>query len=517
MRHVINNRYRGFAVLLLALFWAGSCSKSDLPEGPGAVTGAEADSINRIIEDLSYNPEVLLNVQSNPGKFETRNRVSQDVDQGEVFECRRIDYNLRSNFQDVVMFDPTIGVVYPGALVVGNRDMLDGSPQPLQISKAPTKIRVELPGIGARGNITVDNPNYQNTQARIDEVLEYWNAEVAPQGYAIDADSYFEKTTAYSREQMSLELGVSAEWAGGSSFDSQFDYTQTTEKRVASLLYRQVYYDVVMETPDSPASVFGRDVDAATVRSVISDDSPPAYVSSVQYGRIIMIRMETSDTSTEANLEAVLDYATKAKSATVDVNATYDRIIKQSTFNVVTIGGNAQTATEVITGSSVEDGEGGLHYVIAQGSLYSRENPGAPIGYTIKYLKDNRIARMGYNTDYQIESCRNFDYVHENVNIKRTSGPRVRFRFKYKRKKSNTFVYDPSWRELSDSNVFFSRTPEKGAHDVYVQFQVWDIVWKTWDEVRLNYISSDICWETYCSDRFAGICTELSRRTTSCN
>lgn len=504
------------ASLALLLSMAVSCSKSELP-GPGPVTGAEADSINGLIANLSYNPDALLNVQSNTGKFETNNRVTADRNQGNVFECRNIDYNLRTNFQDVVMFDPTIGVIYPGALVIGNREMLDGAPQPLQIPRAPTQIRVDLPGIGANGNIQVDDPNYQNTQAKIDEVLEYWNAEVAPQGYAIDSDTYFEKTTAYSREQMSLELGVSAEWAGGSSFDSQFDYTKTTEKRVATLLYRQVYYDVVMETPDSPAAVFGNSVNSATVQSLISDENPPAYVSSVQYGRIIMIRMETTDTRTEVNLEAVLEYATKAKSATAEVNATYDQVISKSTFNVVTVGGNAQTATEVITGSSVEEGEGGLNYVISEGALYSRENPGAPIAYTVKYLKDNRIAKMGYNTDYRVESCRTFAFVHDNVNIKRTSGPAVRFRFKYKNRGQNSFVYDNSWRELDNENVFFSRRPPDGAHDVFVQFQVWDIVWKTWDEVRLDYISSDICWETYCSNRFAGICTEINRRNTSCN
>lgn len=501
----------------LVLFTAGSCSTEELPSpDSGAVSGVEADSINSLIARLSYNPDQLLNVQNDPGKRVTRDQTNNTNNLGVVTACRTRDFNIRSNFQDVVMFDPTIGVVYPGALVLGNQDLLDGTPQPLQISKAPTKIRVELPGIGANGNVEVQNPTYQNTQARIDEVLEYWNSEVAPQGYAIDAQTYFEKTTAYSREQMSLELGVSADWAGGSSFDSQFNYDQTTEKRVATLLYRQVYYEVVMETPDSPASVFGSDVDTETVARLFSNDAPPAYVSSVQYGRIIMIRMETTNTDTNINLEAVLEYATAAKSATGTVNASYDRVISQSTFNVVTIGGNAETATKVITGSGVDEGEGGLNYVITDGALYSRENPGAPIGYTVKYLKDNRIAKMGYNTDYRVTECGTFDYEHKNVNFRRDSGANVRFKLRYKTKGTNSFK-ETGWETLSDKNKFYSILPEKGAHDVRVILEAWDIVWKSWDDFKLGDVPNEKCYETYCSKRVLGACTEINRRTVSCN
>lgn len=276
------------------------------------------------------------------------------------------------------MFDPTLGVIYPGALVLGNKVLIEGAPQPLQVDKAPVKIRVELPGIGEGGNLTIEEPNYQNTQAEIDKALEYWNSDIATQGYAIDADTYFEKTSVYTSEQMSLSLKVSADWATGSSFESQFDYSKSTEKRVAAALYRQVYYDVVAEIPDSPAAVFGSKATASGLQSLISEENPPAYVSSVQYGRIIMIRMETTDTTTDVNLEAVLDYATKAKSIKGEIDASYEKVIRESTFNVVTIGGNAKVATKVITGNSLEEGEGGLYYVIEESADYNRENPGRP-------------------------------------------------------------------------------------------------------------------------------------------
>ena len=161
------------------------------PEEPEEEVNPDLDAINEAIAALSYDPERLLNVQSNTGTDPSEERVRRTTSLGTVTECRTIDYNIRSNFQDVVMFDPTLAVIYPGALVIGNGELLKGVPQPLQISKAPTQLRVDLPGIGQGGNITVDDPTYRNTQAKIDETLEYWNAQIQPQGYEIDSEAYF--------------------------------------------------------------------------------------------------------------------------------------------------------------------------------------------------------------------------------------------------------------------------------------------------------------------------------------
>ncbi|UWX56454.1 thiol-activated cytolysin family protein [Maribacter litopenaei] len=502
------------AILLLAI---SSCSKDtiDGPEKNEGVSGVEADSINAYIARLSYDPDALLNVQSTPGS-ETRvvsNNSSNSL--GEVTECRTNEYDIRSNFEDVAIFDPTLGVVYPGALVIGNNQMLDGSPQPLQIDRAAMQLRLDLPGIGEKGTLNVDKPNYGTVQTALDDGLEYWNSEIAPQGYEIASNAYYESTTAYTSQQMSLDLGVGVEWASGSSFESQFSYSSTSQKRVAAILYRQVFYEVTMVTPDSPADVFGSSVDLNRVQSLMNSDTPPAYVSSVQYGRIIMVRMETTSTETSVELDAALEYASIGKDVNADVEAKYKSILEQSTINVVTIGGNAEVASRVITGSDVAS-SGGLNYVINEGALYSRDNPGAPIAYTVKYLKDNRVAKMGYNTDYRIEECQKYSYVHKNARLKKTIGVDVRFRFSYKEKGTQT-TKQTSWEKVDKNNIFFNMAPPNGAHDVHIQFEFWDLVWKTMGEYNPGYISSEKCYEAYCSKSFLGICTEYTIRSVSCN
>lgn len=513
-------RKRVWPTLSMALMFMAviSCSKETEPIADikePVVSGEEAEKINTYVINLNYDPDEILNVQSETGSSERNISDDSNTSLGTVQECRVDEHNIRSNFEDVAIFDPALGVVYPGALVIGNQEMLDGAPQPLQISRAPVKLRLDLPGIGEGGNIEVVTPTYLNVQSSIDEGLEFWNNDIAPQGYEIASRAYYESTTTYSSEQMSLDLGVSADWVSGSSFESQFSYDSSTSKRVAAILYRQVFYDVVMETPGNPSDVFSSDVDLAKVETAMGSSTPPAYVSSVSYGRIIMVRMETTSTETGVDLEAALEYASLGKDVEADIEAKYKSILEESTINVVTIGGNAEIASQVITGSTVAS-SGGLNYVISEGSLYSRDNPGAPIAYTVKYLKDNRVAKMGYNTDYRIETCRTYDFVHKNAKLKKTILVDVRFRFAYKKKGTQTVAFT-GWKKVDKQNIFFDMAPPAGAHDVRIQFEFWDIVWKTLGEQGLGYLNSEQCYEAYCSKTFVGLCTEYTFKGVNCN
>ncbi len=497
MKTINFKNLKGATLMLIGLtLGVSSCSKDTIEpiDQNQGVSGVEADSINAYLSKLSYDPDVLLNVQSSPGSESKVISDNSSNSLGSVNECRTNEYDIRSNFEDVAIFDPTLGVVYPGALVIGNNQMLDGSPQPLQIQRAPMRLRLDLPGIGERGTLEVGSPDYGTVQTALDDGLEYWNNDIAPQGYEIASNAYYESTTAYTSQQMSLDLGVGVEWASGSSFESQFSYSSTTEKRVAAILYRQVFYEVTMVTPDSPADVFGSSVDLNRVQSLMNSDTPPAYVSSVQYGRIIMVRMETTSTETSVELDAALEYASIGKDVNADVEAKYKSILEQSTINVVTIGGNAEVASKVITGSDVAS-SGGLNYVITEGALYSRDNPGAPIAYTVKYLKDNRIAKMGYNTDYRIEECQTYAYDHESLDVDNNSIFDVRFRFIYKsRDGNNTTVGGYTTVNNGQRKVV---SPPNGSHDVKVEFQFQDaFIWtKFGDTKSYGYISSQKCFE----------------------
>jgi hypothetical protein len=292
-----------------------------------------------------------------------------------------------------------------------------------------------------------------------------------------------------------LDIGLNIEWAAG-SVASQFEFESNTERRVATMAFKQVFYTVTMDTPETnnPGSVFGPDVDLAQVSAAISSDEPPAYVHSVSYGRIIMYRMETTNTDTSISLDAVLEYA-GGVSGTGTVNSTYDEILRNSSITIVTIGGNAEVASEAINAANIESGPGSLNYILTgENAVYSRNNPGVPIAYSIRYLKDNSLAKMGYTTDYKIENCDPSRYDHENVVVENNSNYDIRYRFIYKDPGTNN-SRTGAFTEVSQ-NQRSIKSPPNGAHDVEIQFDFQDLfIWTRMGEFDLNYLSSERCFE----------------------
>ena len=69
--------------------------------------------------------------------------------------------------------------------------------------------------------------------------------------------------------------------------------------------------------------------------------------------------------------------------------------MKNTTVTVSIVGGNADGAARVVTGT-VED----LKKLIQEGATFSTQNPAVPISYKTAFLKDNQVATIQSNTDY---------------------------------------------------------------------------------------------------------------------
>ncbi len=497
MKTVIKTNLKTLALAIGLVVAFVSCSEDELGMDG---TSPDANSINEYIANLSYNADELLNVQETGGLSSERT-ITYETDSitapvmGTVYDCYVRDYDLESNFDDVAILRPTNGIIYPGALVKGNQGMLDGAPDPFAIGRAPVTLRLDLPGIGENGNIVVNDPA-QNTEVQtgLDEALEWWNDNAYQDGYVNASNSTCQAATSYESTQLSFDIGLNAEWATG-AVAAQFNYESNTERRVASIAFKQVFYTVTMNTPLSPGTVFGSNVSLEQVQAIMNSENPPAYVASVAYGRIIMVRMETTNMDTSINLEAVLEYSSGVNNATGDLAVTYDQILQNSSVSIVTLGGNAEVASSAVDAASIENGPGGLNYIITgENAVYSRTNPGVPIGYTVRYLKDNSLAKMGYTTEYRIEQCGSVPFAHEEVTVNNDSFHDIRFRFKYRGQDVNT-IYNSPWYQINQ-DVTTSRTPPSGAHDVEVQtqYQCGAGSWNTMTNFDEGYVFLERCF-----------------------
>ena len=403
----INNLLKIIILTCMSIFFCISCTE----DSPNEIdTEKNAADIQEYISKLNYNPEQMLNIQETGGE-ESAREVLQDTS-SEITEgnfttiCRQTTYNLKKNFDQVAILRPTTGIVWAGALVKGNESLMDGIPEPIGIERAPITLSINLPGMGANGIRTVTNPAASRVQAAIDSSLEWWNNNAYVDGYVNAANSSFHLGTSYNSKQLSLDVDLNAEWASG-SVSTQFNYFSSEEKKVVMAVFKQAFYDVIFDTPTSPEKVFSKDASLEKVKNIINDAAAPAYIKSVTYGRIIMFRMESTNSYKSAEVEAAFRYAA-GYSVDGNLKTTYEEILTESSIDLVTIGGNAAVATEPISSTggnanSILDKVRGI--ISGENAVYSKDNPGVPIAYSVFYLKDNSLAKLGYTTEYTANEC----------------------------------------------------------------------------------------------------------------
>ncbi|MEM5564865.1 thiol-activated cytolysin family protein [Psychroserpens sp. AS72] len=508
-----------FLLIVLVVFIVFSCDKDEDFIEP---TNPDAESINAYIFGLNFDPEAMLNVQDTGGNASERTlngeSNSNNVNQGVTTTCQTKDYTLESNFDDVAILRPVSGVIYPGALVVGNQDMLDGAPNPIAIDRSPVTLTVDLPGIGSNGVIEINDPSNSTVQIGLDEALDWWNNNAYQDGYVNASNSTYQAATSYSSTQLSLDIGLNSAWATG-SIASQMEFESTSTTRVASMVFKQVFYTVTMNTPQSidPSSVFGNNVTLENVQTIIDENNPAAYVSSVNYGRIIMLRMETNNTDTSISLEAVMQYATGVSDTEGTINSTFDQILENSSISIVTIGGNAQVTSSAVDAANINSGAGSLNYIITgENAVYSANNPGVPIAYTIRYLNDNSIAKMGYTTDYIVEECGSMPYEHASIKVINDFEVRnMRVRLSYNKREESTgnvIQITSGWNTVTDEDQEFFQPPA-GSWNVEVEIEYFATFGGFWEPLvseTLNYVSSQKCYRGYNPSGFENIAWDNS-------
>jgi len=407
-------------------------------------SGAMAQNVSAntsYINNLNYDLKRLLTVDLRPSSQPLNDpRTEKD---GAVIACTKKQHDVTSNLDSNALLDPSQGVIYTGAVVKLDGDLVEGRPTPYSLARGPINIRLQLPGIGAAGNITVANPNNINVPAAIDNAIEDWFAGPNDEGYSPVVQAYSEARKAYNQSQIGVELGFGAQWAKNSVTGS-LNVHSTTTSTTTYQVFKQVYYSVILQEPGDAGSVFADSVRLNA--SNMPSTHPPGFVRSVDYGRLIVVQMSTNEQLLKQDAEAAMSYVTSG-GVTVSGNLKqkYENIAKNSTFKVFAIGGGITSSPELVDlfagdATKVKD-------VIAGGLEFSKANPGVPIQYVVVDLKSRRVAAMESNTSYVDQSCqtlanRSVKMMHRGVYVAK---------------------FTASWQEWSQQqNKFIGRSWDSG-------------------------------------------------------
>ena len=342
--------------------------------------------LNKYLFGLNYDKTDILTRRGEALENYTNTSTKQQGNEFVVVE--KVKKSLSNGSSDVAI--NSNGDIYLGALFKANQDLLENKPQQISLDRSKGRISVDLPGMVGGDSYVDANPTVSGMQEGVNTLLNRWHEKYAAKNPA-PARMQYESTSAYSMNQLKAKFGSDFEKVGV-NLKIDFEAVNKGEKQVEVVDFKQVYYTANFDAPKNPSDVFapGVTVDQLKARG-IDDKTPPVYVSSVSYGRQMYVKFETTSKSTElkAAINAVI------KGVPIKPESEWARVLKNTTVTVSIVGGNADGAARVVTGT-VED----LKKLIQEGATFSTQNPAVPISYKTAFLKDNQVATIQSNTDY---------------------------------------------------------------------------------------------------------------------
>ena len=342
--------------------------------------------LNNYLFGLNYDK---LNILTRKGEaLENYTNTSTKQQGNEFVVVEKVKKNLSSGHADVAINGN--GDIFLGALFKANQDLLENKPQQISLDRSKGRISVDLPGMVGGDSYVDATPTASGMQEGVNTLLNRWHEKYAAKNPA-PARMQYESTSAYSMNQLKAKFGSDFEKVGV-NLKIDFEAVNKGEKQVEVVDFKQIYYTANFDAPKNPSDVFAPGVTVEQLKDRgIDEKTPPVYVSSVSYGRQMYVKFETTSKSTElkAAINAVI------KGVPIKAESEWARVLKNTTVTVSIVGGNADGAARVVTGT-VED----LKKLIQEGATFSTQNPAVPISYKTAFLKDNQVATIQSNTDY---------------------------------------------------------------------------------------------------------------------
>lgn len=348
--------------------------------------------INEKIGRLEYEPENVLAFNGTTiSEFVPKSGEMKN----DEFIVTTKTKNTMSGDYDIAVPNAYASITYPGALLIANGKLVEGSPTTLAAKRAPIKLTVDLPGLTYDGSVQVENPEYAEVNAAINTILESWYAAKS-QDHAVKCNIQYNSSILYDANSMALKFGCDVNYLGN-KLGIDFNAIRSQKKSAYLMQFKQIYYTVSVEPPKHPADVFAEDVTWEDISQKIGNENPPVYVQNVQYGREIFFLMESSSSSKE--LEAFVNGTMKYNGAKVDVDIdnTHKSFAASVQSKVIVMGGKP---VNINTSGSIDEIVGELNKVISEGIVLGKENPATQLCYTTAFLKDNVTAKIIGKSEY---------------------------------------------------------------------------------------------------------------------
>ncbi|MBK6734225.1 MAG: thiol-activated cytolysin family protein [bacterium] len=331
------------------------------------------------------------------GEFETvapqneivsENTVLQTVG-NEDFFCTTTRYNVVEAPGSFPQFDPNADIIFPGNLLQGST-LGRATPDPIPVRRGGGRVVMTI--LNGSPAVARDIP-----VVALGSILQAQNDIIATASNTIPARFTFTMEEVRTDEEFSLALDVSAgnlfgDVAASLAFHRDRQYNRFLVKLVQS------YFTMAFEIPTAVEQFFAADVTPAELDPFVGPGNPPAFISSVTYGRIFYLLVESTATRTEIEASVDASFRTAAAGGTIGVNTTYVKDLENVKISAYALGGEASAALGAITTDFTT-----LKNYLAQGGQI---DTGMPLSYVVRSVAHrDRIVSVAVATEYDVTTC----------------------------------------------------------------------------------------------------------------
>lgn len=364
------------AVAVLAV---AACSDDDGPSGPAPATFGDVIASGGDFAEVEEKEVVTDSAQSTELRPDSAGRL-------ENWMCTTRTYEVTEAPSDFPLFDPNSEIVFPGNLLQGET-LEQATPDPIPVNRGPGRIVITLMN-GAEMGVSRQIP-----EASLGAVYDAANDVIANSPEEIPARFFFTMERVDSREQLAAALKVDVNQFFG-SVSSALSFSTDRKYNRFLVTLNQSFYTIAFELPTSYGQMFSSDVTPDDLSRYVGPGNPAAFISSVSYGRIFHLLIESTERTTE--MEASLN----ASFSGWDTEASGKYVGELENLNVkaFALGGDASQALSAVT-SDFDD----LKSFLSEGGTI---RTGVPISYVVRSVRNpDRIVKVAINTEYDVKDC----------------------------------------------------------------------------------------------------------------
>jgi len=212
------------------------------------------------------------------------------------------------------------------------------------------------------------------------------------------ANFNFEFIDLQSEEQLAVELGINVQVfrvkvSNRLKFNSQKEFNSTLVK------LDQKMFTINFDLPTDIEQIFDESVTPQDLSRFVQADNPATFISSVTFGRIFYMLIESTSESIEINNQVNASFRGLTNSVNTSLNVNALQSLENLKIQVIAYGGPSSSSFNLIGVTSIE----AIADELGQSSVL---NAALPISYTVRSVqRPDQVAGLNLTTQFERTDC----------------------------------------------------------------------------------------------------------------